>query len=143
MIINGRSYYQYKLLRRPVGGTQEQFGFGSFLAFLSARVLRGGPRTLVQLVACLVALVLIVKLLPHRPHVSYSIWNWQNATAGDQAPVIEHDGSVPGGLRIVVFGDNDVATPSHLRDAEDVDVDRRSWTKILCEEVRCSSRHLP
>jgi hypothetical protein len=133
MIINGPPYYQYELLRRP-SGRQEKFGFGSQLAFLSARVLRGGPRRLAHVMTCFAVLVIVLKLLPHRlTDVNYSVWSWQLAADGDEmrASVVDTDSSVPGGLRIVVFGGNDVATPARFAK----DLGSRSWTELLCEEV--------
>lgn len=138
-MINGPSYYQYKLPRRsaPGGmhGQQEKFvGLGSFLAFFSARVLRGGPKALVQLTACFAAMVLLTKLLPGGRNYARGGWGWQKSGSGVDD---DDDGSVPGGLRIVVFGESDVATPARLSDE---DRESRSWTEILCEEVDCPSR---
>lgn len=141
MIINGPSYYQHKLLRRSAG-QQEKFGFGSFLAFFSAKVFRGGPKALLQLTACSVALLLLMKLLlSHRlTDVSYSGWSWRNGKDDDAAQNsgLEDDESVPGGLRIVVFGDRDVATPARLQGRGSENVEGQSWTELLCEEVRCA-----
>ncbi|OIW25698.1 hypothetical protein CONLIGDRAFT_559713, partial [Coniochaeta ligniaria NRRL 30616] len=114
----------------------------SFLAFFSAKVLRGGPKALVQLVTCFVALVLIMKLLPHRlTDVGYGGWSWQKAKNGEDAQKsgLEDDGSVAGGLRIVVFGESDVATPARLQGRGSEEVEGRSWTELLCEELNCSS----
>lgn len=140
-MINGRSLYNFSLGRRT-GDSQEKFGVGSLLAFCSAKVLRGGPRTLVQLTTCVVALVLVLKLWHHGvTDYDYNGWSWTNPWDGDevQTPVEEDDGSVPGGLRIVVFGENDIATPP--RGVQDPN--NRSWTEVLCEEVRRASERLP
>lgn len=118
-----------------MGDPQQGFGVRSFLAFCSTKVVRGGPRALVQLTTCVVALVLVWKLLPHDATEGYyGRWTWKNPWSGDEAQdsVDDSDGSVPGGLRIVVFGENDIATsPNGVRD-----LDNRSWTGVLCEEVR-------
>lgn len=137
-MINGPSYYQHKLPRRPATGghgQQEKFvGLGSFLAFFSARVLRGGPKALVQLTACFAAMVLLTKLLAGgRNYGRGGGWSWQKAGSGVDD---DDDGSVAGGLRIVVFGESDVATPAHLQ----LNAESRSWTEILCDEVGCPSK---
>jgi hypothetical protein len=133
-MINGLPYYHFHLRRQAIG-PQDRFGLGSFLAFFSTRVLRSGPRGLIQVTTGFVLLVLALKILSHR--TPYSAWSWQkpllNNNPGDL--VEEDDGSVAGGLRIVVFGEKDVATPGPLEYGVAEDVQARSWTERLCEEV--------
>jgi hypothetical protein len=144
-MINGRSYYHFKLRRRTVG-PGEKFDIASFLAFFSGKVLRGRPRALVQLTTCFAVLILLLRILPHRvADGHYSEWSWGNAQDGDDARksvVDDDDGSVPGGLRIVVFGENDVATPARLGRRGTENVAGPSWTELLCEEVRLPRRDL-
>jgi hypothetical protein len=142
MIINGPSHYQYKLPRRPIG-LQEKFGFGTFLAFFTTKVIRGGPRILLHLITGVVLFLLVLKLIPHG-HVRYNLWSWHKATIDDNSngagSGTASDGSVRGGLRIVVFGGHDVATPGRAPGPEYLDVDKRSWTELLCAEV-CHRRN--
>lgn len=135
-MLNGPSQYKYFLLRRPVG-MQDKFDWTVVLAFFSTKVVRGGPRTIVHLTTCLALLLLLIKLLPHRlTDVNQSLWGWQDADE-DLRSGEESDGSVPGGLRIVVFGENDIASPARLSGRGIVGTDSRSWTEVLCQEVCC------
>lgn len=143
MIINGPSHYQYKLPRRPVG-LQEKFGFGTFLAFFTTKVIRGGPRILLHLITAVVLLLLVLKVVP-QGYIRYNLWSWHKTESGDNSndsgSGTANDGSVPGGLRIVVFGGHDVATPGRTPGPEYLDMDKRSWTELLCAEV-CHCRNV-
>lgn len=132
MLANGLPSYHYnKLVRRP--GLYGWPWFQTIIAFFTQRILRGGPKILLHLAACLVVLIVITRLLPQEvseaafgPHSH--LWHWTAGIAGYEA---ENEG-LPGGLRIVVFGENDAATPasSGFRAAG-----QRSWTELLCAEV--------
>ncbi|KAB5528050.1 hypothetical protein GE09DRAFT_975645 [Coniochaeta sp. 2T2.1] len=136
MIINGRPYSKF-ILRQRTARPQDKFGFRSFLAFFSTKALRNGPRALLQLTTCFVLVVLLTKLLPHRlTGVNSNFWSWQTAHQDNELNFAEEDdGSVAGGLRIVVFGENDVATP----DPDQRHIQGRSWTERLCGELDCTS----
>ncbi|KAB5585228.1 hypothetical protein GE09DRAFT_19209 [Coniochaeta sp. 2T2.1] len=136
MIINGRPYSKF-ILRQRTARPQDKFGFRSFLAFFSTKALRNGPRALLQLTTCFVLVVLLTKLLPHRlTGANSNFWSWQTAHQDNELNFAEEDnGSVAGGLRIVVFGENDVATP----DPDQRHIHGRSWTERLCGELDCTS----
>ncbi|KAJ9149382.1 hypothetical protein NKR23_g4307 [Pleurostoma richardsiae] len=139
MVANGApSYYSVPGVR-PV------------LGFFSNRVLRGGPRVLLNLAAFLVLLILVMKFAPqHMSQISFghaydSIWRGAGRPAQEAAPeagkgakgaTVVDDGP-GGGLRIVVFGENDIGTPwSGGRDEEK---SGPAWTEALCDELNCSS----
>ncbi|EOO00331.1 hypothetical protein UCRPA7_4249 [Phaeoacremonium minimum UCRPA7] len=136
MIANGP---QYSLLGRP--GLGDRFGLHTILAFFSNRVLRGGPKILLNLATCLVALIIITKLLPSRmTDIAFgptygSIWHDDSKTG--KGPSEKQD--VGGGLRIVVFGESDIATPSLT--GSEMDGELLTWTESLCAELGCS-KHL-
>ncbi|RKU41533.1 hypothetical protein DL546_005246 [Coniochaeta pulveracea] len=146
MIINGQMvpYHQNKSSQQPVT-LQEKFGLGTLLAFCTTKVIRGGPRillhpkTFVPLIACLLVLVLVLKVFP-QGYLRYNIWSWHKTKSETSASHgVASDGSVRGGLRVVVFGGHDVATPGRMPGPEYIGTDRRSWTELLCEELNCSS----
>lgn len=105
--------------------------FQSLLGFFFNKGVRGGPRVLFNLAGVLFALIIFVKLLPQHmtesalSAIPQSVWS----SIGSQT-----DDSVPGGLRIVVFGENDIGTPVGIQPESK---DAQSWTQALCEEV-CS-----
>jgi hypothetical protein len=139
MIVDGHMG-NYKLPRRPVG-LQEKFGFGTLLAFFTTKVIRGGPRILLHprilgyLAACFVLLLLVLKVLP-QGYMGYDVWSWQKTkSSSNLRPDVASDGSVSGGLRVVVFGGRDVATAGRMPGGDYARMDKRSWTELLCEEV--------
>jgi hypothetical protein len=104
----------------------------TIVRFFSHKVVRSGPKLLLQLAVCLVLVVFLTQLLPLcGVDVSFEqararIWYW---------PVKAEDGEgeeVGGGLRIVVFGSNDAAIPPSGGFFEGK---TRSWTELLCVEV--------
>ncbi|KAK1457852.1 hypothetical protein CMEL01_15835, partial [Colletotrichum melonis] len=104
------------------------------LAFISTRVLRGGPRLIVQLVLAFCGLLLLGKFFTSPTSTdtifdSSSRWSW--SPFGKSA---EDAGFGPGGVRVVAFGSPDIATPSSGKGAKS-----KGWTEALCEELRCSS----
>ncbi|KAK3936606.1 hypothetical protein QBC46DRAFT_357343 [Diplogelasinospora grovesii] len=80
-----------------------------------------------------------------------SIWHWTTNTNGEQVQVQievdnvtfyyeneeEEDDEVDAGLRIVVFGEDDVATPARTSGDENK-ARLPGWTEALCEELECS-----
>lgn len=134
MIANGP---QYSLLGRP--GLGERFGLHTILAFFSNRVLRGGPKILLNLATCLVALIIITKMLPSRmTDIAFGPTYggiWHDDAKTDKAAG-EKEEEVGGGLRIVVFGQSDIATPALTAGEEEGSI--LSWTEVLCAEVRIS-----
>jgi hypothetical protein len=114
-------------------GLIEGLGLKSLFAFFSTKAMRGGPRFLYQITICVVILLTLTKLLPSRfTDVAFGssygrILKWR--------PTTEHDdGSIGGGLRIVVFGGGDIASPN--KRPEESGVPDKSWTEILCQQVR-------
>lgn len=132
------------------------------VTFFSTRVIRGGPRIFLHLAATLVVISLFVKLFAGTFFSSFfsptSFFNWnpdqvvqavgaeiqfgeeyRPATSPDATVVLEDDrlieSSAAGGLRIVVFGEGDVASPSRRRTYRGTR--RLSWTELLCYEVCC------
>lgn len=122
-------------------------GMGSLLAFFSTRVLRGGPKILLYLATCLVLLLVVIKVLPEHlnqdPFGSKSIpfLDWTGSKNDDESQQGEttdggdaSGGAASGPLRIVVFGENDIATPSRIQGLGG-SKKHRAWTEVLCEEV--------
>ncbi|KAK3683298.1 hypothetical protein B0T22DRAFT_384325 [Podospora appendiculata] len=140
MLTNGRLY------RSPERhGLQDAFGLRILLAFFSNRVLRGGPRILVQLAACFTLLMLGMRFMPHGLSgaalgTTSSLWNWTTEWKEEKIEIEEEedDGGM-GGLRIVVFGEDDIAIPARTHGGRGGRYP--GWTEVLCEELNCS-RHL-
>ncbi|KAL0934443.1 uncharacterized protein CTRU02_211242 [Colletotrichum truncatum] len=106
--------------------------FKTLLGFLSTRVLRGGPRLVIQLILAFFALILLGKFFTSPSSdllTSGSRWSWSPFGKSDE-PV---GNGRPGGVRLVAFGSPDIATPSNGKD--------KGWTEWLCEELSCSSHH--
>lgn len=108
----------------------------SLLGFFFNKGVRGGPKIFLNLAAVLLGLLLVIKLMPSRlsdsalNSIPHDLWT------GEVEEVLEtdtgEDGSIPGGLRIVVFGENDIATP--IGSDQEVE-DSKSWTEALCVQV--------
>ena len=133
----------------PRPGNRDTLGMRALLTFFSARVLRGGPRILLHLAICLVALLFIIKLMPQglsdaafgslSSSYSYSFWEWSDEDkyrhAAEGGPA-SFKGDVYGdedGLRLVVFGGDDIATPTRSQASDNSE--SPSWTQLLCREV--------
>ncbi|PSR76975.1 hypothetical protein BD289DRAFT_486676 [Coniella lustricola] len=107
--------------------------FQSLMGFFFNKGVRGGPRILLNLAAVIFGLFVFVKLLPQR--VTQNALNsipisWSPLSDYNEANDAS-DGSVSGGLRIVVFGELDVGTPVGV-DLESENA--QSWTQALCEK---------
>ena len=112
----------------------------SLLGFFFNKGVRGGPKIFLNLAAVLFALLLVIKLMPQRLSDSALNSMPHDLWTGEAEEVLEtdtgDDGSIPGGLRIVVFGENDIGTPI----GQDEEVEgAKSWTEALCAQV--SGRH--
>jgi len=107
------------------------------LTFVSARALRGAPRLIFQIILAIAGFAFITHLLPERVTSVTFGTAYTNALRWTFSKSDEDDGT-GGGLRIVVFGSGDVATPVAVMGADGI-VGRtgRSWTEYLCEEVCC------
>lgn len=110
--------------------------FNSLMGFFFNKGVRGGPRILLNLASVLLVLLLIAKLMPSRVaesalgSIPHDLWSGISGGSGAD------DGSVSGGLRIVVFGENDIGTPA----GQDEEVEgAMSWTRALCVQV-CLTR---
>lgn len=114
-----------------VDTVRDSMCFQTVLGFFFNKGVRGGPRVLMNLAGVLLALIIFVKLLPQHmaesalQSIPQSVWS----SLGTQS-----DGSVPGGLRIVVFGENDVGTPVGMTQEME---NSKSWTEALCDKVCC------
>lgn len=110
----------------------------SLLGFFFNKGVRGGPKIFLNLAGVLFALLLVVKLMPQRLSDSalnsmpHDLWKGEPEETL-QTESGDNDDSIPGGLRIVVFGENDIGTPIGV----DQEVEgSRSWTEALCDQVR-------
>lgn len=91
-------------------------------ALFSTRILRGGPRLLIQVTACLVVLFFFISLMPSRLSAGYeSILEWSNPMPREARD-----------LRVVAFGSQDLAGSAVPANQES---DRVPWTKVLCKQV--------
>ena len=136
-------------------GVRNQLSPHLLLAFfhtkVSNRVLRGGPKIFVYLAVGLFVSLLGVGSLSRRLSgetigpVRLKSWYWTKGTAWATLQGISGDGkgkerdadndAKGGGLRIVVFGGRDIATPE-LADQEGKNDKPGGWTEKLCHEVR-------
>jgi len=137
---------------RPLVASSERWASrnGSVLhplmAVFSSKVLGGGPRLLVYLAAFLASFMLAVRILPSSDSgfsLGRALWHWPPSRiqddTGTAVPETQDDvmddspianGKEGGGLRIVVFGEDDIATPQgHAKGRYP------SWTEGLCREV--------
>ncbi|KAK1751111.1 hypothetical protein QBC47DRAFT_308576 [Echria macrotheca] len=112
------------------------------LSFFSKRVLRGGPKIIFYLAACLSISILgrlaLYEISPVPFGITRVIWPLTGYGTDTDPGSAEYEtdleqGLDPGGnLRIVAFGGQDVATPSWTGEGGD------SWTDILCRDLNCS-----
>ncbi|KAK4214216.1 hypothetical protein QBC37DRAFT_284310 [Rhypophila decipiens] len=133
-MFNYHRFYQ----KSPPSSLFEKLGLHCLVTFFSTRVIRGGPRILLHLALSLVVVVLIFKLAPDTlfsslyPTTSFFNWNPDQVVQAVGAK-----GAAAGGLRIVVFGEDDLASPSRSRNYRATR--RPSWTELLCHVLRCTS----
>jgi hypothetical protein len=101
----------------------------TILAFFSHKILRSGPRLLLQLAVCLCFVFLLIQILP--------LCGVDVPLRGSYGRVLTWTGDGEGedggdGLRIVVFGSNDAAIPPTDGSLQG---NMRSWPELLCVEV--------
>jgi len=127
MLVNGRPLWGKP--RPNTLGLSDGYDLRCLAAFVSHRLLRGRPRLLLHVSLFCLAFVLFTALLPPRLSdvvfgATYTaLWHW------GPVPQQGHEG---GGLRIVLFGEHDIATPE--QDGLDGSTGP-SWTEVLCREV--------
>lgn len=108
----------------------------SVLGFFFNKGVRGGPKIFLNLAAVLLGLLLVIKLMPQRlsdsalNSIPHDLWTGE---AQETLPTEDvEDDSIAGGLRIVVFGENDIGTPI----GQNLEVEgSKSWTEALCVQV--------
>lgn len=110
----------------------------SLLGFFFNKGVRGGPKIFLNLAAVLLGLLLVIKLMPQRlsdsalNSIPHDLWTGEAQETLQTDDGGAEDGSIPGGLRIVVFGENDIGTPI----GQDEEVEgSKSWTEALCVQV--------
>ena len=140
--------------RRPFLGppNTRASGLEYLIALVPSRFLRSGPRTIAHLTACVAFVILIIKILslPESTIVRQKTlattpsktWVWTTeveiATGGiSRISTTKDDSSSQKGLRIVVFGQDDAATPGRTTTTIWGATTRMpAWTDIMCDEVR-------
>ncbi|TIC89910.1 hypothetical protein CH35J_012433 [Colletotrichum higginsianum] len=120
---------------------QCEMNFRTLLGFVSTRVLRGGPRLVIQLILAAFALLILGRFLasPTSSDTLFSSgsrWSWSPFGGSVDDTTSAVGTGKPGGVRVVAFGSPDIATPSTGKGT-----DGKGWTEMLCEELRCSSHH--
>ncbi|KAK1774394.1 hypothetical protein QBC45DRAFT_43473 [Copromyces sp. CBS 386.78] len=124
-------------------GTMKPCDFQTFVSFFSARVLHRGPRVLLQLIIAstmILATLLAIRRGFTEDLSSSDLFPWSETESEDIKDENVHyefqSQQHPGGLRVVVFGEDDVATPAWTRGEKEM----RSpgWTEVMCEELKCS-----
>ncbi|KAK0614413.1 hypothetical protein B0T14DRAFT_499683 [Immersiella caudata] len=141
MLANGFPYSPLKRTRL------RERGLRCVTAFFSGRVLRGAPRLLIYLVACLIISFLVLRFVSQElsqaaAETSKAVWHWHTGESWDASRIrIDQENFLGygedglGNFRIVVFGEQDVATPSRKRTGEKVP----GWTDVMCRELHCST----
>ncbi|KAK0642935.1 hypothetical protein B0T16DRAFT_459136 [Cercophora newfieldiana] len=140
MLANG---FPYSPLKRTRVGER---GLHWMMAFFSGRVVRGG-RLLTYCVGCLALSFLVLRFLSQElsqaaAETSKAVWHWHTGESWDasrtrieQENLLGYGEDGLGNLRVVVFGEQDIATPSWGRKGEKVP----GWTDVLCQELHCST----
>jgi len=139
MLTNGFPYNPLRPLKRI--RLREARGTRWLMGFFSSRVLRGGPRLLAYLTGCLVLSFLALRFVSQELSqaavgTSRAVWHWHTGETWDATSIrIDQENALGygedglGNLRIVVFGEQDIATPSWR------DETAPSWTDVLCQQV--------
>ncbi|TLD22907.1 hypothetical protein PspLS_07146 [Pyricularia sp. CBS 133598] len=127
---NGSPQYHYMSLDGQ-HSFFDQYGCRAVLVWLSSRMFRSGHKLILQVIACIAAVLLLTHSLPQRASDvalgrGYSDWiGWARGKASEAVS----DASEAAGLRVVVFGASDIAT---LPDTKKGDM---AWPEVMCEEV--------
>ncbi|KAI0598772.1 hypothetical protein F4775DRAFT_172174 [Biscogniauxia sp. FL1348] len=121
-----------------MGNMLEGLGLKDFATICSAKALRGAPKLLPKVAVGGVSLLLLTYLWllylaggSLRPNY-FEVHTWRPATVEEAA------GEVDGGLRVVVFGGGDVATPNRFPGQLD-EQDTTAWTEVMCQKLGCNS----
>lgn len=131
------------------------YGALAFLNFFFHRVTRSGPKLLLYLALLLTSLLVLTQCLPSS--VSNQIvsstshlWEFRPSGLGGSGGAAKvkpipspgdnnaHDALAGGGLRVVVFGENDIATSVKPDSANPLAGNGTSWTRELCIDVSSS-----
>ncbi|KAJ4413771.1 hypothetical protein N0V85_003435 [Neurospora sp. IMI 360204] len=110
------------------------------LSFFSARVLHRGPRLLLQLIVgstLVFATLLVIRRAFDENLSSNDLFRYESEDIKDEKVHYEFQSQQhAGGLRVIVFGEDDVATPAWTRGEKEM---RSSgWTEVMCQELNCS-----
>ncbi|KAK4184027.1 hypothetical protein QBC35DRAFT_442217 [Podospora australis] len=125
----------------------------TLITFFSGKVSR--PRAVLHLLAGFAFFVLVVKISSLSSGSTAAIydegvrkWRWTTEVeVGDAQALLSQDiGALEteaesgrrGGLRIVVFGEEDIASPSPSPGYRERTTRRPGWTDVLCDELNCS-----
>ncbi|EHA54151.1 hypothetical protein MGG_08927 [Pyricularia oryzae 70-15] len=134
MIVNNGSP-QYHMSLDGQHSFFDQYGCRAVLVWLSSRMFRSGHKLILQVIACMAAVLLLTHSLPQRASDvalgrGYSDWiGWARGKASEAVG----DASEAAGLRVVVFGASDIAT---LPDTKKGDM---AWPEVMCEELECTT----
>ncbi|CAK7219747.1 hypothetical protein SEUCBS140593_003996 [Sporothrix eucalyptigena] len=132
------------------------YGAFAFLNFFFHRVTRSGPKLLLYLALLLASLLALTRCLPSSISNTIAsstshLWEFRpggndESSGSHQAKVLQpgennaHDALAGGGLRIVVFGENDIATSMLPDIADPLSANNStSWTRELCIELGCTT----
>ncbi|KAI1802312.1 hypothetical protein F4811DRAFT_563298 [Daldinia bambusicola] len=118
----------------PTDNVFELLRLKAIVAIGTSKILRGGSRLLPQIAVGITVLLFgsylwsshFASLALNSNYIK--VLKWQED---------ESEGNVAGGLRIVVFGGGDVATPSRV--SWQVNGPTASWTEILCLQLNCGT----
>lgn len=118
-------------------GTMKPSGFQALLSFFSARVLHRGPRLLLQLIVgstLIFTTLLVIRRAFDENLSSNDLFRYESEDIKDEKVHYEFQSQQhAGGLRVIVFGEDDVATPAWTRGEKEM---RSSgWTEVMCQEV--------
>ncbi|OAA56160.1 hypothetical protein SPI_07771 [Niveomyces insectorum RCEF 264] len=138
--------------RHPKGNVTARSGALALVHFVFYRFARSGPKLLLYLALLLSASFIIIKCLPIGLSDSLAsstshLWTFRPGGGSDlpKLPPGENnaeDALIGGGLRIVVFGENDVATSMLQGVPDGIGLGASngiSWTKELCIELGCTT----
>lgn len=150
-LLSSTSDSESTVVKRP-NGPIGRYSTSAFLAFFFHRVTRCGPKLLLYPVLLLISLLALIRYLPTDLSDSIAsgtqhLWSFRPGTGaiGGHRPKTAshpgennaHDALVGGGLRIVVFGENDIATSVLPSVGDRLKTNNgTSWTRELCIEVR-------
>ncbi|KAK4445180.1 hypothetical protein QBC34DRAFT_429301 [Podospora aff. communis PSN243] len=136
--------FPYSSLKRT---RVKERGLRWVMGCFSGRMLRGVPRLLAYLVGFLAVAFLVLRFVSQElsqaaAETSKAVWHWHTGESWDASRIrIDQENFLGygqdglGNFRIVVFGEQDVATPSRKRTGQKVS----AWTDVMCEELHCST----